>query len=262
MRIENIFSKMAWGEREGIVRSADWSVAMAVATVAALLIIFGTSLSYADQSPAKLPTSLDWTQWTEQECDAMLTQSTWESEGAELRSALPLRDALLRKYRLTKHYDRMTPQQKSAFDKKYPPPTNENESDPILLYIQHNSTNEEVNDFDTGPGTLHYNPAPATQVAMKLGDGTLVMPIKTEALENNTDRNRTMYSFPRVINGTSVLTANDRYLEFVLGPSLEGGKRIRPLQDPKKFQVASAWLGPNGISFITDNLMYNGKLEY
>jgi len=142
MQIENILSKLAWGERETKFRSAKWSAAMVVATFAALLI-FGTSLSYTGQSPVRLPVGLDWTHWTKDECDAMWIHSPWgisqeywaEPRSAysvwsqlptgrrsvELRSALPVRQAILREYQMKKNYDTMNPQQKLAFDKKYPP---------------------------------------------------------------------------------------------------------------------------------------------
>jgi len=252
---------MAGSEGRCEFRSPKWSAAMLVATIAALFVC-GPSLSYADQSTPKLLVSSDWTQWTKEECDAMWIHSPWGMPGSELRSALPVREAILRETQLAKHYDTMTPQKKLAFDKKNPSDMTENENDPIVLYVQHDSENTDVYDFDTGWGTLHYNPAPATEVALQLADGTLVMPIKTEAIQNDTDRNRTMYSFPRVVNGKPVLTLNDQSLNFVIGQALTGGGRIRPLQDPKKFSIASAWVGPDGISFRTADLVYNGKLEF
>ena|ERR1019366_6651738 len=87
-------------------------------------------------------------------------------------------------------------------------------------------------------------------------------PIKTEAFQNDQNKNRTQYSFPRVINGKAVLTVHDQFLTFVFGQALQGGRRIRPLQDPKRFRNASDWMDPYEISFRVSDLIYNGKLEY
>lgn len=261
---------------------------MCAATVAALLSCCVRFLD-ADQSPAKLPIGLDWTHWTKEECNAMRTKSPWgstsrfwskhkgteyvwgqlpvASRNAELCSALPVREAVLREDQLKKHYDTMSAQQKLAVDKKNPPDITEHENDPILLYIENDGESGEgyVGDSPYHPSGVemtHCGPHPATQVALKLADGSLVMPIKTEALQNDRDNNRTMYSFPRVINGKPVLSVSDQYLTFVLGEVLNGGRRIRPLQDPKKFRVASDWMDPYEISFRVTGLIYNGKLEY
>jgi hypothetical protein len=254
-----------------------------------VLLIGCVPFSCADQSPAKLPVRLDWTHWTKEECDAMWTQSAWATRGqfwskplsasvvwsqvpvapksAELRSALPVREAILREEQLENHYDAMSPEQKQAFDKKYPPDMTERENDPILLYIENDGENvesytRESNIHPSGVAMGHHTPHPAAQMALKLPDGTLVMPIKTEALQDDVDKNRIMYSFPRVINGKPVLSVNDQYLTFVFGQALNGGRRIRPLQDPKKFRVATDWMDPYEISFRVTGLVYNGKLEY
>jgi hypothetical protein len=267
---------------------ANRSAALCVATLGTLLIGC-VPFSYAGQSPAKLPVSLDWTHWTKEECDAMWTQSAWATSGqfwskplsadavwsqvpfapksAELRSALPVREAILREEQLENHYDAMSPEQKLAFDKKYPPHMTEDENDPILLYIENDGANEESytrasNIHPSGVAMGHHTPHPATQVALKLQDGMLVMPIKTEALQDDTDKNRIMYSFPRVVNGKRVLSVNDQYLTFFFGQALNGGRRIRPVQDPRKFRIASNWMDPDEISFRVKDLVYDGKLEY
>jgi hypothetical protein len=274
MRIVDIYSRMAWGEREATFRSAKWSAAMVVATFAALLI-FGSSLSFADQSPGKMPASLDWTQWTTQECDAVLNESNWVTTGdidfgqllVQLRSALPVREALLRSLRLKMNYAKMNAKQKQSFDQKHPSDMSEKADDPIRLYVEHDGKNEDVYEGQTdenpsGWRNGHYNPAPPQEAALKLSNGALVMPIKTVALQDDVDKNRFVYWFPRIINGKSAISSNDALITFVFGKNLEGGRRIRPLQNLKKFQATSPWIGPYQISFRTAGLTYNGKLEY
>jgi hypothetical protein len=274
MRIENILSKLAWGERESKLRSAKWSVAMVVATFAALLV-FCPSFSYAGQSPSKMPTSLDWTQWTKQECDAVLNESNWVTTGdtdwgqllVQLRSALPVREALLRSLRLKMNYEKMNPKQKQAFDQKYAPEMTEKPDDPIRLYVEHDGKNEDVYEGQTdenpsGWRNSHYNPAPPQEAALKLSDGTLVMPIKTVALQDDTDKNRFVYWFPRIINGKPAISSKDAQITFVFGKKLEGGRRIRPLQSAKNFRATSPWIGPYQVLFQPPGLNYNGKLEF
>ena len=138
------------------------------------------------------------------------------------------------------------------------------ESDSILLYVEHD-------------GVGDIAPDPAQQTALKLANGTLVMPTKTESMQYDGDKDRILYSFPRVVNGESVLTANDQKLNFVFGKPLVRAGHILPRQDPQKFKIHEYKLVPgstkgqkvllndgllNGISFAAAELMYNGKLEY
>src|SRR5579862_781833 len=71
----------------------------------------------------------DWTQWTSHDCSIVLEGSPWVqtiyrpvgghrsySTIVQLRSALPIRQALLRQIQLEKHYDKMSAQKKRSFD--------------------------------------------------------------------------------------------------------------------------------------------------
>jgi len=230
----------------------------------ALFVTWCAPSSFAVQSPDKLSVSPDWRHWTKAECTVILNKSGWAgelgyaygNELVQLRSALPIREALLRQLQLKKHYDKMSPEKKLVFDQKNPSDMTENENNPIVLYAENDAVNEDYFDFDYGPSTRHTNPAQPTQVALQLADGSLIMPIKTEALQDDTDKNRFVYSFPRITNGMPVLTANSSKLRFVFGKRMEGGRRIRALQDPKKFKANG------GCSFPINELMYKGKLEY
>jgi hypothetical protein len=274
MRVQKVSSQVAWSEREGKLRSAKRSAAALVATLAALLLslssnVYGARQTYiqrieqenaaqklAGQAHAEDLLSQDWKRWTAADCNVILTYSKWVMSWpylkVQLRSALPIREALLRQLQFEKHYDSMNPEQRLAFDQKNPPGMLETENDPILLYIEHDVT------YSGREGNGSVNSP--QQTALELSDGTLVMPIKTEALEFEGE-SKIVYSFPRVINGKPVLTADDQNLKFVFGKSLVAGRRILPLQDPKKFRIAK---DPNDVrlSFRSAELMYNGKLEY
>jgi hypothetical protein len=273
MRVTRVSSQVAWSEREAKHRSAKRSDAVVVATLAALLISLSPNLDAArqtyiqrieqenaaekraGQAHAQELLGQDWKRWAAADCDVILTYSRWVMSWpylkVQLRSALPIREALLRQLQIEKHYDTMNPEQRLAFDQKNPPGMLESENDPILLYIEH-----DITYYARGSDSV----SPPQQAALELSDGTLVMPIKTEALEFEGE-SKIVHSFPRVINGKSVLTGDDRNLKFVFGKPLAAGGRILPLQDPKKFRIAK---DPSDVrlSFRAADLMYNGRLEY
>jgi hypothetical protein len=288
MRAANLHSKMAWGEREANDRSAKWSAAMVVATLAALLVFCNSPLHAVKQTAefqraretrlaqrrAAEEKTLeilrqDWKRWTAEDCELVLNYSNWAIPSGmagtlsgglvvQLRSALPVREALLRQLQLKKHYDTMAPQGKLAFDKKNPPKMAESENDPILLYVEH----------DVSYSGRHGNAESvdsSQQAALELADGTLVMPIKTESL-GWVDAIKILYSFPRAINGKPVLTRDDQKLNFVFGAKLAAGGRILPLQDPTKFQINNAKLVDmrllQRVWFLPAGLTYDSKLEY
>jgi hypothetical protein len=260
---------------------------LSIATLAALLFSFSPYLLgaqqsdiqraaqaraaqiHAEQSHAKEILGQDWKLWTESDCDLVLKYSNWVTPSGmagtlsgglviQLRSALPIREALLRQLQLKKHYDTMDPQQKLAFDKMNPAEMTETVSDPILLYVEHDAT------YSGREGNLG-SVDPPQQAAIELADGTLLMPTKTEALEYG-DKNKIVYSFSRVINGQPLLQARYQKLNFVFGKPLAATGRILPLQDPSKFQINDAKLADmrflQRVWFATEGLMYGGKLEY
>lgn len=223
----------------------------------------------AEQAHARELLGANWKSWTGADCDLILTRSNWAMPSGmqgtitgglliELRSALPIREALLRQLQIKKHYDTMDAQQKLAFDKDNPPEIAESESDPTLLYVERDAA------YSGRHGNAESVDSPQ-QAALELSDGTLVMPIRTEAL-GWIDGSKILYSFPRVINGKPVQTHDDQKLNFVFGAKLAAGGRILPLQDPRKFQINNAKLVDmrllQRVWFLIDGLTYDGKVEY
>jgi hypothetical protein len=271
-----------------MISSIKRSSMSAVAALAALLICLGLNIYAARQSDMQRAAQArmaqtraderahaeellgeDWKSWTAADCDLILTRSNWAMPSGmqgtitgglliELRSALPIREALLRQLQIKKHYDTMDAQQKLAFDKKNPPEIVESENDPILLYVERDAA------YSGRHGNSESVDSPQ-QAAIELADGALVMPIKTESLEYD-DKNKMLYSFPRIINGNAVLAGDDQKLNFVFGAKLAAGGRILPLQDPSKFRINNAKLvdmrNLERVWFFSAGLRYQGKLEY
>jgi hypothetical protein len=62
----------------------------------------------------------DWHQWTKDECATILNDSPWTrvegSYTAQLRSSLPIREAIVRQLEIAQQYDQKTAAQQKAFD--------------------------------------------------------------------------------------------------------------------------------------------------
>lgn len=117
----------------------------------------------------------DYAQWSEQECKKLLTDSPWaksytlaravieplSSPGSELareaapriqylaqfRSALPIRQALVRLSQINQKYDRMGPEQKREFDRSAEQFLSRSFADAVVLYVSF-SSNVQVYERD------------------------------------------------------------------------------------------------------------------
>ncbi|HUK29739.1 MAG TPA: hypothetical protein VLV89_01420, partial [Candidatus Acidoferrum sp.] len=170
------------------------------ATIVAGLLVVG--LSFTVTAAAKLQTkdapkdppwvAKDWTQWTEDDCKAVLEHSPWGRDlpahefGEQLRSALPIRQALLRKAQLDEFYDRMKPDKKLAFDQAHAHDLDP--SDCVVIDIWNGGseslryippTYSEGNAYYEFPPLNPYTYSaafPVRQVVLRLADGTLIQP--------------------------------------------------------------------------------------
>jgi hypothetical protein len=175
----------------------------------------------------------------------------------QLRSALPIRQAILRNLQLTNHYDTMKPDKKQAFDQAHA-----HDLDPIdqvKVYIVNYSM--EPPPLNTVAIDRIYGPQPARYAALRLSNGALVLPVQTNAVKYtytymNEFTNEYEYVFPRVVDGKPVYSANDSSLIVELGAPLVMDKKThQPVQ--QDFQYS----GKRFIFKISD-LMYKGNLEH
>ncbi|MFZ0819337.1 MAG: hypothetical protein WAM91_04660, partial [Candidatus Acidiferrales bacterium] len=68
----------------------------------------------------------DWKQWTAADCKELLNSSPWVSSGSShgsihraiIISSLVIREAMLRQEELHHNYEKMSPDQQAAFDKR------------------------------------------------------------------------------------------------------------------------------------------------
>jgi hypothetical protein len=221
--------------------------------------------------------SKDWTKWTAHDCQIMLGGSPWTQltsfptvslnsssvsasfvTQVQLRSALPIRQVLLRQLQLEKRYDKMNGHDKQAFDEAHAHDLVE--SDQILVYVVNASVEPPPRSGSRRPDQV-LGPFPPRQAALRLSDGTLVMPIETNkvnysSVELNTFLNQYEYVFPRNVKGGPTFTSNELYLQIQFGAPLVLDKRTGKVE-----QQDFAWSGL-GFTFKFSDLMYMGKLEY
>lgn len=215
----------------------------------------------------------DWTVWNADDCGAVLTKSPWGqmvSAGGsstkyastsivaevQFRSALPVREALLRQTQLKEFYNRMKPDKEQAFDQVHIHDLDP--SDRILVYFANDTFEFE----STPPGRLSsFDTAPlATQAALKLSDGTLIQPINTASLgKASAYGNETQYSFPRTIGGRPLISSTDATLTIELGANL-----VIYNKETKKYEYRQGGFQDSGTGniFKLGDMMYKGKLEY
>jgi hypothetical protein len=220
----------------------------------------------------------DWTRWTSRDCLIVLGEapvlggSPWANQGRvtlpsysdaylyaiiQLRSALPIRQAVLRRLQLEKRYDKMNAQQKQAFDQLHADDLSEKEDRDIVVRV----INGSVNNAPAGNSNSGYVDSKAVaprQVALKLPSGPLALPIHTTVVKIGDLRNECEFVFPRVVNGKPLIEQGDSTLSIIFGAPLSIDKKTKQVvQAP--FQPA---MSEPGAIFTISELMYKGKLEY
>jgi hypothetical protein len=211
----------------------------------------------------------DWTKWTWEDCIQVLNYSPWAKISdatvvgrlgsryniAQLRSALPIRQALLRNLQIQKHYDKMDDQKKREFDQQNGGSPDEQQIDHVAILI------DNVRVYNGQRNSL--GPEPATQIALQIGAGALVLPTETNKvnyppsqIENDATDVQFEYIFPRMVNGKPLCSPDDLFLGIDLGDPLIVDKKTGHVtqQDFRKVM--------GGFMFNVSDLMYKGKLGY
>jgi hypothetical protein len=246
-------------------RSKIWRGAVLVA----LSLAAGFSLSSMATTKDPPWIAKDWTDWTGDDCSKVMQQSPWaHSSGysgtyaslgslVQLRSALPIREAVLRQTRLDSHYDKMKADKKQAFDNAHSHDLDP--GDQVLVYIANTSFDPPPTQF--GQADIVEGPTPATQAALQLSNGAFIPPIQTNQVKYDAGGpwraiNQFEYVFPRAVNGKPLYSPSNSNLQVVLGAPLSIDKKTKlVIQEPFRYA------GPVAVFKISD-LMYKGKLEY
>ncbi|MGA7784507.1 MAG: hypothetical protein WB997_07680 [Candidatus Acidiferrales bacterium] len=250
-------------------------------TLAALLAVSGVAQTAKKEPPW---VAKDWTQWSSWDCENIQRYSPWayywdvggrekglspyaNADGiwnrayylVQLRSALPVRQAFLKQAQSIKRYDKMDASKKQIFDQEYSRDNAKYDGSQVVI-----SWLSYGNSF----------PGQSRQGALVLGDGSLVMPLKTKL-----DCNQTLvefgtriehsisvcaeYVFPRTVNGKPLYMENDKDFLFILGSMLPFHGKTEELGPQRLEDFRRVDRAPIGeFRFPISTLMYKGKLEY
>jgi hypothetical protein len=163
----------------------------------------------------------DWTQWTDADCELILTNSPWVSTNksngpnsyekggqsqsvAQIVSALVIRQAAVRQAQLQMDHDHMQPDAKKQFDKDAAACLNQNVSDRIVIGLDASAQTGEGN--IVGNVEISKRQYPLTQI--------------TDWVSSNPcPFNPVVVTIPRMLDGKPAIGPGDKKMEFK-SPSL------------------------------------------
>ena len=150
--------------------------------------------------------SKDWHQWTKPECATILNDSPWARTGqgyfAQLRSSLPIREAVVRQLEIVQQYDQKTAAQQKAFDDAAGTILRANYDKTILVRLTFTKD----------------APAPSPQIMKNLQpaivteDGQQITPSQTDA--DPMTPNAVDFYFPRLLNGAPAIKPTQKQFSF------------------------------------------------
>jgi hypothetical protein len=219
----------------------------------------------------------DWTKWNLNDCGLVLSNSPWShrteynpfagnGQGyketvVQLRSALPVRQALLRNLQLQKHYDRMDAQRKLEFDQQHASELNDHTDEKVDVIISNSSYQPPLDPNSRRTSAPFYDPHPPTQAALSLSDGTLLQPSQTNvsppSVGMDLSMNRLEYIFPRTVSGKPLYSTRDSLLAICLGAPLILDKKTGAILGHTDFRNSR-----KAYEFKIADLMYKGNVEY
>jgi hypothetical protein len=187
------------------------SIPVAILTLAALAV-----------SASDFWVSKEWKQWSKTDCEALLLESPWahvwrggpsEEESlvydAQLRSALPVRQAIVRQLQLDQKYDKMSDAQRSTFDTQAGQILNHSYDDVILVHIDFSKSKAEpglAGDFhgDVQNGEKRLDALLVTE------DGSQLKPARFDPKKDFSFD----LVFPRMNNGSPAIKEAQKYFSI------------------------------------------------
>jgi hypothetical protein len=228
--------------------------------------------------------SKDWRHWSEEECKSLLQHSPWSVEASvqgplqrepqiqdavgampqlpqappippeiyyvvQLRSAMPVREAIIRQYQLHQKYDQMTESQRASFDAQAGQILNRDYSDLILVHVEFVAAYTNMH----GTGYQFRDINSSIQAVLKgLGDeattlnaclipdhSDCIRPVKFIFTDKQPDSFELL--FPRTIQGNPLITdANVRLTFQFQSPSVVKipSRRVDFLFDLKAMELS------------------------
>lgn len=230
-----------------------------------------------------------WQQWTKQECDKMLTDSPWarkftsseiriQASGirtggtqeretqptieyiAHLRSALPVRQAVVRLMQIQTRYDRMSDAEKRNFDKQAADYLNQDFSNRVVVHIiyQSNITALQQGLDDTWRASTTDLPADTYLIAPGGDRMTLTrfIPPVPEAPEFE-------LIFSKELNGEPLVSPTDKKFQVQLPVINKSHPASQTLLTGQLAYTSTALAETRVLfEFEVQKMIFNGKLEY
>lgn len=218
----------------------------------------------------------DWKQWSKEDCAKILENSPWASRwtqsnakvanfatrtsgtqgvGSEseltvsyivqLRSALPIRQAVVRQALIANKYDRLELPQQQTMLKQTEGFLNRNYDDIIVVHVIYGSNVQEYNRDLAAFWQSHYPEGAVPQEALLHGaKGQTVSPIRLVSPKGGAQEFELI--FPRVAEGKPVLEPGDKGISVEFAAPAVGG-----VDSSRVF-----------VEFKADKMMLNGQLVY
>lgn len=234
----------------------------------------------------------DWKQWSKDECAKILQDSPWShkwaksqmgstqmpgvsganAEGAsgektpemhyniELQSALPIREAVIRKAQIDQKYDKMSAAEKKDFDAKSEAFLNRNYGDVIVIHVTFGSN---LQSFEREMATYWKAippEAPPVDMYLITESGDRVPPIRFNTSQNGA------YSFdlifPRVKNREPIVHDSDKMLSLQFTHPAIGNQTQKITTNPSDPSIDVFGEERVLIQFKLDKMVVNGKASY
>jgi len=212
--------------------------------------------------------SKDWKQWSRDDCERMLAESPWAHMwrggpqiglggtaagdalvlSIQLRSAVPVRQAIVRKLQFDQKYDKLTDAQKNSFDTQAGQILNRSYDDTILVHVDFSKSSAA----DRLRGDLHAyvrNGIEQLDAVLLTDDGTLLKASRFDM--NPKGLNEFDLVFPRLSDGASAI--KDAQKRFSI-----------QFQSPQLLQVFGTDIPTRRVrvDFDLEKMSFGGKLSY
>jgi hypothetical protein len=243
------------------------------------LFVFGVVLVAASSVLAQqgIWEKKEWQKWTADDCKKMLEDSPWarrwaqsvpqmaqfsKRDGAgtasndggvgnesklevyyivQLRSAKPIREALMRQQEIQIKYDSMDEKQRAGIDQQVSGVVNKTYDDVVIVHVLYGAN---VQQYERTLANYWQKIPPGTvplQAFLDLASGKKVVPLKMNSPRNG--QNEFELIFPRVVDGESVATADSKILGVEFMTPTVGqvpGDRLHIEFKPDKMKVNGA----------------------
>jgi hypothetical protein len=195
----------------------------------------------------------DYRQWTERECRKLLEDSPWanihnvsqvfldqihiDSTSRErqsnprilyrvqIRSATPVKQALVRLSQIDSNYDEMTADARQAFDKNVEKVLSDNNAQFVVMHVSY-TANVQNDDRELGRYWHSQTTERLKNLVFLIGGGGVKVPLSIYRPGEGASR-EFQFVFPREYNGRPVIGPGDKTLKLEFNhPNIRGAERV------------------------------------